>query len=145
MKRVFHHYKLWEDYKHGFYNVPSKKEKNKDKDKVLDFFTDQDLVFAQMFKVSNSWVYSMEQNLTNINMNRVAYIGQASVCYFLGISSLSTMYAWKFLKPDDQIKSNKTANKIIKLWEQKRIYINTFKSGNQEVMKEGCQMKLLVS
>jgi len=145
MKRIFHHYNKWEDYKNGMYKTPSKKTKEENMLKVVSFFSDQSRVEIEMKKAINEWCFSMEHNLSNDMMNRVAYLGQAACCISMGIDNISTMYAWKFVPHEHKIKSNNTAEKLIKEWELKKISSNTSISGKNKAMKKEFQMKLLLN
>lgn len=100
IKRIFHPYTLWEDYKEGFYNTCSGNEKEYKISKVKEMFNSKELTNKFMLKVINEWTYSCEHNLSNLSMNRVAYLGQAACCLYAKVPSLVTMYAWKFLDRD---------------------------------------------
>ena len=142
INRVYHPWWLWEDYKNGFYNTDSSKVKLKNINKVISYFNDYEATIFYMRLVSKEWRFSMEHNLTNYSMNRIAYIGQSACCLHLGIPSSTTMYAWKFIEHDIRERSDKTALLIIKEWEQKKRYSSTLNLGNQKDIKTEYQMKL---
>jgi len=98
-----------------------------------------------MFMVVKEWNYSSLQNLSNKSMNRIAWLGQAAVCKCLGISSLSTMYAWKFIDIDVRNLADNKAIKTIKLWERKIIFENMLSVGLIKVTPQEYQMKLLLN
>jgi hypothetical protein len=52
-----------------------------------DFLADKDRFEAALYGVITNWVNSCEHYLTNNAMNRIAWLGQASVCYESGIPS----------------------------------------------------------
>ena len=143
MKRIYHHYKLWEDQKEGFYK--SVKNKNNYKDLVISFFNNEEDTGRFMSLVLDKWVVSCEQNLSNLSMNRVAWIGQAACFINNGTPSLTTMYFWKFLDYEVQERANKQAIKAIKLWEQKQKSKVTSRIGRLKDTKKGYQMKLLLN
>ena len=87
--------------------------------------------------VVSNWPNSSLQNLSNISMNRVAWLGQAACCFYGGVPSTATMFCWKYLSEATQKRSNRIANKIIKEWEQKKKLADTLENGNQE----GIQME----
>jgi hypothetical protein len=142
MKRIYHHYNKWEDYKSGFYNNTSAKEKEKYISKVFDLFNNEELTNKYMSKVINEWKCSCEHNLTNLSMNRVAYIGQAACCIYANVPNLITMYAWKFLSDDVRTRSDKIALKKILIWEQNQKLKNTLTTGSKKATITEYQMKL---
>lgn len=116
VKRKYHHHDKWEDAKAGMYNNP--KSLRKEADAIVMYFQDSEKVREYMIKVVTEWKYSCEQNLTNPAMNKIAYLGQASVCMAFGFSRESTMFAWNFLDEATQNKANQIAQDIINYWEE---------------------------
>lgn len=117
LKQIFHPYYLWEDYKLGFYDNISGKNKQELINKVVELFSNQDLTEEFMQRVINEWIYSCEHNLTNYSMNRVAYLGQAACCIYAGVPSSITMEAWSLVSKDNRDKADAIANKIIAKYE----------------------------
>jgi hypothetical protein len=115
IERVHHHWEKWEDYKAGFYNNLSGKEKRGMIDKVVEMFSSKELTEKYMEKAINEWYYSCEQNLTNNGMNKIAYIGQAACCIYAGIPATITMEAWSSVPLEFQEIANGIAeSKLIK-------------------------------
>jgi hypothetical protein len=56
-------------------------------DKYAEFFRTQGLFEEGLIKVLKDWPHSCEHNLTNENMNRIAWLGQAAMCVITGIPS----------------------------------------------------------
>lgn len=142
MERVYHHYTEWEDFKAGFYSDYTKSELNDLNLSCRFVFSSPEKTEIWMRNVLIHWPKSCEHNLTNTNMNRVAWLGQAACCYYGGVPSKATMFLWKFLKEAVQRRSDKVAIKLIKEWEQERKLKVTLISGNKGVTKEEFQMKL---
>jgi hypothetical protein len=117
IKRIYHSWEKWEDYKSGFYNNVSGKEKTIMIKKVVEMFSSRELTEKYMDKVIHSWFYSCEQNLTNNGMNKIAYIGQAACCLFYGIPASVTMEAWSSVDEADQQVANGIADKKLNEWE----------------------------
>ena len=69
IKRIYHNYKLWEDYKNGFYSSCEKSKKQENIDKVIEMFNNYELTSIYMQKVIDEWKYSCEHNFTNYSMN----------------------------------------------------------------------------
>lgn len=117
-KRVYHHYKLWEDYRAGFYNNCSGSEKELKIKKVLEMFQSKDLTKEYMNRVINEWNYSCEQNFTNSSINKIAYLGQAACCIYAEVPNTVTMEAWSLLDRTDQDTANKIAVETIEKWKE---------------------------
>ena len=142
MKRIYHPYTEWEDFKAGFYSDYSKSELNDFNESVRFVFSSAEKTEQWMNNVTIHWVKSCEHNLTNTSMNRVAWLGQAACCYYGGVPCKATMFLWKFLDEKIQKRSDKIAIKVIREWEQKRKLEITLQDGNRGVTKEEFQMKL---
>ena len=117
MERVYHPYWLWEDYKAGFYNNISGKEKKIKIEKVLEMFNDKEKTMFFMNKVIKCWTFSCEHNFTNPSLNRIAYLGQAACCMYSEIPNTITMEAWSLLSKDVKDYANEIARQTIEKWE----------------------------
>lgn len=117
MDRIYHHYENWECFKNGFFNNVSGKEKEIKKQSVIDFFTDKDLVKKYMDLVIEKWTYSCEHNLTNMGLNRVAWLGQSACCIYNSIPYKITMEQWRFIPEIDRVKACEIAEELIKEYE----------------------------
>ena len=105
-------YTLWEDYNNGMYNN-TKNEEN-DIKKALIIFKDFNRFDSLCKKVIENWRVSCVENLTNKHINRVAWIGQASLNIVDFIPGRITKKCWKLLDSETQNKLNKIAyNKIL--------------------------------
>ena len=86
--RIFHTYDKWECHKAGFYASNFEGMTSKECEEAYrDFLADEDRFRLAANKVINEWVFSCEHYLTNFAMNRIAWIGQAAMCYETGIPS----------------------------------------------------------
>jgi len=87
-QRIFHTYHHWECHKAGFYasNVEGKTKKQCEEE-YKNFLSDKSLFKETLEKVITEWKFSCEHYLTNKAMNRIAWLGQASACYALGLPS----------------------------------------------------------
>lgn len=117
MKRIYHPYWLWEDYKAGFYDNVSGEEKKKLLLKAVEMFNSKELTKSNMLRVIEEWKYSCEHNLTNESLNKIAYIGQGACCLYSKIPSTITMEAWSLLTEEVKNRSNELALFTIKQWE----------------------------
>jgi hypothetical protein len=142
MKRIYHPYWLWEDYKAGFYDNISGRNKVELGNYVIELFNNPELTEVYMSKVIQEWKYSCEHNLTNISLNRIAYLGQAACCIYAKVPFNITMNAWNKLDLYYRVIADKIALKIINEWEQNHKLQNTLRNGNEKDMKMEYQMKL---
>lgn len=142
INRIYHHWEKWECYKNGFYDIIPNNNKAKYKNIVIDFFNNKDLTTEYMQKVIEQWEYSCEHFLSNKSMNRVAWIGQASLCIYKKVPNLITMHFWNYLEQDIKDRSNKIAQNTIIQWEQKIKSKNILNLGNKKVTKMGFQIML---
>lgn len=114
--RIFHTYDKWECHKAGFYK--SKKDGYTAKqceDEYLRVLMNQDLFGDVLDKIIAEWRYSCEHYLTNTSMNRIAWLGQAAVCYETGVPS-KYCGAWSLIPEEDKLKANKTALTALNKW-----------------------------
>jgi hypothetical protein len=118
-KQIFHPYHLWEDYKAGFYDNISGKNKSEMINKVVEMFSSSDLTSEYMEKVITEWKYSCEHNLTNMALNRIAYLGQAACCIYANIPNSITMEAWSKVEKIHRDNADKIATEKIQKWETK--------------------------
>lgn len=87
--RIYHTWEKWECYKAGFYNERCDgMETEQGEEMYREFLADLDRFRAALEVVTSEWKYSCEHYLTNERMNRIAWLGQASVAQALGIPSL---------------------------------------------------------
>ena len=116
MKRIYHPYWLWEDYKAGFYDNVSGERKKELIKKVLEMFNDSKLTKENMLFVVNNWTYSCEHNLTNESLNKIAYIGQSACCVYASVPCSITMESWSLLSDEVKKRSDKIALECINIW-----------------------------
>ena len=117
--RIFHTHDKWECHKAGFYNS-SHPEMDKDEcEKAYASFLSNDKLFRKALgKVIKKWKHSCEHYLTNASMNRIAWLGQASVCIQLGIPS-DFRGGFNLLTEKQQEKANNTALEYLNKWLKK--------------------------
>lgn len=114
--RIFHTYEKWECHKNGFY--ASKKDGWSKQDCENEFariLSDLDIFEQSLKRVITEWKYSCEHYLTNKAMNRIAWLGQASVCIHSGVPSIYSG-AWFKLSKEEQDEANDLALKHLNIW-----------------------------
>jgi hypothetical protein len=142
LKRLYHPYYKWECYKNGMWDKLTKKDELILLPKAISFTSNHVFYGNAMNEVLLQWTYSMENFLSNVNINRKAYIGHAAVSYRLKIPEYITRLAWKELTDKQRLLANKEAEKAIKTWEQNQKLNNTLKTGKENAITMDCQMRL---
>lgn len=85
--RILHTWDKWECYRAGFYAERAKDGQEAGEESYREFLADPAKFEAALQGVTSEWKFSCEHYLTNDRMNRIAWLGQASVAYALGIPS----------------------------------------------------------
>jgi hypothetical protein len=88
--RILHTWDKWECYRAGFYaeRCPDGMTQEDGEERYREFLADAERFGSALQAVTGEWKHSCEHYLTNDRMNRVAWLGQASVAQALGIPSM---------------------------------------------------------
>lgn len=115
-QRIFHTYDKWECYKAGFYNtVKEGMTKEQCEQAYHDLLTDLEVFAGVLDHVVTEWKFSCEHYLTNKSMNRIAYLGQAALCYAKGIPS-TFRGGFNLLTDTEQQTANEVALTYLNKW-----------------------------
>lgn len=116
-KRIFHTFDKWECYKSGFYSTtpPDGISKEQCLQEYKKLLTDENKFKEILQKVITEWKYSCEHYLTNKSMNRIAWLGQACISYYKGISS-EFRAGFNLLTKEEQEKANNIALEYLNIW-----------------------------
>lgn len=115
-QRIFHTYDKWECYKAGFYE--SKLEGKTNEECVflyISILSDLEKFENALQLVIREWKYSCEHYLTNRAMNRIAWLGQASVCISTGVPACYSS-AWYDIPVEKRDLANQLALKYLNIW-----------------------------
>lgn len=114
--RVFHTYDKWECHKAGFYkqNVDGMTAEQC-KVACCEFLSDLDRFRDAATKVIFEWEHSCEHYLTNFAMNRIAWIGQAAMCYETGVPS-KFCSGFNLLSEEQKQAANEVALDVLNDW-----------------------------
>jgi hypothetical protein len=117
MNRKYHRWETWECFKNGFYGDFSVNGITPEDSKLLyaDFLSDLKRFRKAMERVAIEWKNSSEHFLTNENINRVAWLGQASMCIETGVSSLHRGGFYLMSKEKQELANNE-ARKFLLEW-----------------------------
>jgi hypothetical protein len=121
MNRIYHTWEKWECYPAGFYENKPKDKALSDGDckkKYAEFLSDIPMFEAAMQSILLEWKNSCEHYLSNEKMNRIAWLGQASMCYATGIPS-KFCGGFYFLSEEQQNLANLSALKFLNKWLKK--------------------------
>lgn len=114
--RIFHTHDKWECFKAGFYNTHKDGiTKEEGEEEYRKFLADIPLFKATLKKVISEWKFSCEHYLTNNSMNRIAWLGQASLCYAKGIPS-EFRGGFHLLTDQQQLEANMAALEYLNKW-----------------------------
>lgn len=119
MKRVFHPYDKWEDYHHNFYGGILDYDKDDTLGLYASLLRDLSAFEAALIEITTNWRFSCEHNLTNENMNRIAYLGQASCALVYNVPHNVSMGGYNLLTKEEQEAADKLAEKYLNLWLEK--------------------------
>ena len=114
--RIFHTYDKWECHKAGFYSSTKEGWSHEEcKSEFIRILSDASLFEEILKKVIVEWKYSCEHYLTNKAMNRIAWLGQAAVCYNSGVPSRYSS-AWFDIPYEKQLEADAVALKYLNIW-----------------------------
>jgi hypothetical protein len=114
MKRVYKPYWEWEDYANGMWRKVEKEQEEQMLKQAIEFTGNHIEYGNAMREVSNEWVNTMLNSLTNTSINRRAFIGHCAVQFKLNIPEYITRMAWKHLSNKQRALADIEAEKTIK-------------------------------
>ncbi len=115
--RIFHTHDKWECEKAGFYESKPPKGMTADICKLhyKELLTDIPKFEAVLDGVISNWKNSCEHYLTNSAMNRIAWLGQASLCYKHGIPA-EFRGGYGLLTEAQQLAADEAALRALNKW-----------------------------
>ena len=118
--RVFHEWHLWECYPAGFYGDKPPKGMSTDdcQEKYREFLADIPRFDKALKRVISEWKLSCEHYLTNEKMNRIAWLGQASLCIETGIPS-RFCGGYNLLTDEQKEAADRKALEYLNIWLEK--------------------------
>ncbi len=116
MKRIYRHYLDWEDFECGMWTRASKQFEHEMINIAVLFTGDHEKYGEAMREVILKWPNTMEHNLTNTSINRLAFIGHCAVTMRIGVPEYITRKAWGLLTDKQRLDANNEASKALKIW-----------------------------
>jgi hypothetical protein len=120
VRKVWHPYWDWEDYKAGMWSSVKGKDRATMLRRAIEFTGDAVLYGSFMRRVAAEWPISCEHNLTDSAINRQAWIGHAACCMATGCPEDVTREAWGELTQQQQSEADAQAASAIAGWENAR-------------------------
>lgn len=115
-ERIFHTWDKWECYKNGFYETKCNDKTNEECERLfIDTISNAEMFSNALNGVITDWKYSCEHYLTNKSMNRIAWLGQAAVCYLHGVPSRYSS-SWYDISEDKRNQANEIALTYLNKW-----------------------------
>lgn len=117
MKRIYHTWDKWECYPAGFYNVKPPKDLTVEQCEIAyrDFLKNTTLFEEVLNRVFDEWPNSCEHYLTNEKMNRIAWLGQAALCYCCKIPA-RFRGGYNLLTDEEKLAADTTALEGLNRW-----------------------------
>lgn len=117
MQRIWHPFTAWECYPAGLFStaLPAGMSPDEALDAYAAFLRDTPRFEAALARVIDEWPISCEHFLSNEEMNRIAFLGQASMCIETGIPARFRA-GFKRLSETEQTTANATALKYLNRW-----------------------------
>lgn len=117
--RIFHTHDKWECYKAGLYATTKEGMSRDECEKAYcEFLSDEERFSGSLGHIISEWKYSCEHYLTNSSMNRIAWLGQAAMCYATGVPAVFRG-GFNLLSEEQQIKANEVALTYLNRWLEK--------------------------
>ena len=122
MTRIFHTWDKWECFPAGFYENRPKDSTLTDADcrkEYARFLRDIPAFQKAMAGVLADWPNSTEHYLSNERMNRIAWLGQAAMCYATGIPARYSG-GYQLLSDEEKLAANTAALEVLNQWLESR-------------------------
>lgn len=134
LKQIFIPYWEWEDWINGMW-VRGNDEQLQP---AIDFTADWVVYGNAMGEVIQAWPRTMLNSMTNLSINRRAFLGHCAVTFKLGIPESTTRKAWGLLTNEQRFNADEIAEKHIKHWEHehKRKNISLHKGMGRQMLFE---------
>lgn len=115
--RILHTWDKWECYRAGFHaeRPPNGLSHEEGEERYREFLADLDRFEQTLQEITAEWKFSCEHYLTNERMNRVAWLGQASLAKALGIPAVCRG-GYQLLTAEQKYAADQMALKYLNQW-----------------------------
>lgn len=114
LDRVYHQCEHWEELQHGMWAEPVNRKEQESM--AINLMSNYCLFGHYMKRVTNEWPISCENSLTDENLNKKAWLGQAACALAMRIPESVTRSAWSKLNYEQQLLANQQAQQFIFAW-----------------------------
>ena len=132
LKRIWRRIDEWEEIEHNMWGAVS--DIAAAKREAFCFTSNASLYGSYMSRVIKEMPASCENALTDYNINRKAWLGQAAVALALNIPEDITRAAWKELNDEQRFLANREAAKYIRIWEDDHVKSGGIREGLDQPM-----------
>jgi len=115
IKQIYHPYWDWECFHAGMYSTKCEIDMEIGRKMYREFLSDIAKFTLAMYRVTLLWPISCEQFLTNPNINRIAWLGQSSMCIETGLPR-KYKSGFMLLTDNQQNMANYAAEQILTEW-----------------------------
>lgn len=114
--RIFHTHDKWECYAAGFYaTTKNGLTRAQGEEMYREFLSDLGRFEEALERVITEWKHSCEHYLTNVAMNRIAWLGQAAMCLATGVPA-TYRSGFSLLTEEQQLAANELALQYLNIW-----------------------------
>ena len=118
VRKIYHPYPEWEDFKHGLYRLPCCQDSTHQVDLSKLLLSQPTVFYNVALLMVQEWMIAADVNLSNRSRNRQAWIGQAACCFNHKAAEHQTKEAWWLLTNGQQAQANEAADCVIEIWER---------------------------
>lgn len=136
--RVWIPYTEWECVKAGMYDKNHSFDTNLAKEAYREFLSNIDLFNESISRVFLEWPNSCLHFLSNTSMNRIAWIGQSSMCMHSGIPCFFRA-GYNLLSDRQKYEADATAGNRLKEWEHDNAIMIRLFSSVSKTFNSRCQ------
>jgi len=116
LKRLYRPIDTWEEIAHNMWGYVD--DAKAALERAVTFTGDHKLYGSFMLRVVHEWPNSCENALTDNNLNKLAWIGQAACALALKCPEDITRKAWGHLTYEQRILANRAAKRALWEWEE---------------------------
>lgn len=116
MKQQYVPYYEWEDWINGMWRKLKKEDEKEMLIKAVEFTGDHIIYGSAMRKVITAWPRTMLNSMTNVSINRRAFLGHCACTFEFDCPEYITRMAWKRLTDNQRYLADKVAQETINKW-----------------------------
>jgi len=125
MIRMYVPYWEWEDWLNGMWRRLPKSQEDAWIERAVKFTGDHIAYGSAMKKVIKAWPRTMLNSITNVSINRRAFLGHCACAFEFNCPEYITRMAWKRLTDIQRYLADKVAQETINEYEREHRRIHT--------------------